>query len=580
MGFVYEARQQHLDRLVALKILPSRHKGDAAFAQRFQQEARTLAQLSHPNIVAIHDFGRVSGLYYLLMEYVDGTNLRTLLRQNGRLKPRDALHVIEQVCRGLEYAHAEGIVHRDIKPENVLLDKKNNVKIADFGLAKLLFPSKRRENLTDTSQAMGTPYYAAPEQVEHPQTVDHRADIYSLGVVFYEMLTGNLPVGNFGPPSTKVRLDARLDRLVLRALEESPERRFQHVSELETEMEAITRESLSSSRRHGAEMPKGIPVATAVLIVAPPPPPSIRQPPASIAMIDQSATSVTTRMRHRRPVIWPWLITVLLFAVAGGAIFYVVGPDGIADAFGKNREGEKRREGGEKRQEGKNAQAPGEEKAKNESLKVLGAFSMQKDEDHYLAVVVAIRGDRLTPSAARFKELVMEWPGDEAAPPSRMHVREVSVDRFSLTLANKRVIRPRDLYIESPTGGALTGAGYISQQDPNTPYDSTEFVEYNLRWQIPASDCKAPLAIRMDGDAPIELPRVRPTEDGSLKLPDVPKLNIPKIEIPDIPKVDIPPVRIPPIVVPPVDIGPVPRVPGNTEPRKREGAKAEALTAR
>jgi hypothetical protein len=177
-------------------------------------------------------------LNYFLMEYVDGPNLRQV-EQAGKLSPREALQIIPQICVALQFAHDEGIVHRDIKPENVLLDKKGRVKIADFGLAKILGQEQQDLRLTGLKDVMGTPHYMAPEQVETPQEVDHRADIYSLGVVFYEMLTGELPLGKFQPPSNKVSIDVRLDDVVLRALAKEPERRYQQASALRTEVETI-----------------------------------------------------------------------------------------------------------------------------------------------------------------------------------------------------------------------------------------------------------------------------------------------------------------------------------------------------
>ncbi len=238
MGAVYKARQRDLDRVVALKILPPSAGVDPAFAERFSREARALAKLSHPNIVTVHDSGCREGLYYLLMEYVDGTNLRQLM-QAGQLQPKEALKIVPQVCEALQFAHDEGIVHRDIKPENILLDRKGRVKIADFGLAKLLARTGPAEHLTRPEQVMGTPHYMAPEQIEHPLDVDHRADIYSLGVVFYEMLTGQLPLGRFAKPSEKVQVDVRLDEVVLRALEREPERRYQQASEVKTHVEGL-----------------------------------------------------------------------------------------------------------------------------------------------------------------------------------------------------------------------------------------------------------------------------------------------------------------------------------------------------
>ena len=218
--------------------MPPQASGDAGFAERFTREARALAKLSHPNIVAVHEFGQVGSLHYFVMEYVEGLNLRQL-EQAGRLAPREALKIIPQICDALQFAHDEGIVHRDIKPENVMLDKKGRVKIADFGLARILGREPEDLRLTGTKDVMGTPHYMAPEQVEHPQEVDHRADIYSLGVVFYEMLTGELPLGKFQPPSRKVQMDVRLDEVVLHALEKEPELRYQQASEVKSDVETI-----------------------------------------------------------------------------------------------------------------------------------------------------------------------------------------------------------------------------------------------------------------------------------------------------------------------------------------------------
>ena len=240
MGAVYKARQKQLDRLVALKILPPQVGQDPAFAERFTREARSLAKLGHSHVVTVHDFGETeAGLYYFIMEFVDGTDLRRVI-QTGNLSPSEALAIVPQICEALQYAHDEGVVHRDIKPENILLDKKGRVKIADFGLAKLLGRPATTYTLTRAGHRMGTPHYMAPEQIEHPGQVDHRADIYSLGVVFYEMLTGQLPIGRFPPPSQKVQVDVRLDRVVLKSLEHEPERRYQHASEVKTDVETIT----------------------------------------------------------------------------------------------------------------------------------------------------------------------------------------------------------------------------------------------------------------------------------------------------------------------------------------------------
>ena len=244
MGVVYKARQKQLDRIVALKVLPPGIGQDPAFAERFTREAKALAKLNHPQIVTIHDIGRTqSGLYYFVMEYVDGTDLRQVL-QTGNLSPQESLAIVPQICQALQYAHDEGIVHRDIKPENILLDKKGRVKIADFGLARLLDKPAAVYTLTAVGQKMGTPHYMAPEQIAGSHNVDHRADIYSLGVVFYEMLTGQLPLGRFDPPSRKVQVDVRIDEIVLRTLEQEPARRYQHVSQVQTDIETIETPSI------------------------------------------------------------------------------------------------------------------------------------------------------------------------------------------------------------------------------------------------------------------------------------------------------------------------------------------------
>jgi tRNA A-37 threonylcarbamoyl transferase component Bud32 len=238
MGVVYKARQPRLNRFVALKILAREKEKDPRFAERFTREAQALARLNHPNIVTVYDFGETNGLYYLLMEYVDGMSLRQLL-QTRKLAPEEALVIVPSICDALQYAHQEGIVHRDIKPENILLDKQGRVKIADFGIAKLLGADGKVESLTGEQGVVGTPHYMAPEQVEKPSIVDHRADIFSLGVVFYEMLTGELPLGKFAPPSRMVKMDVRLDEVVLHALEKEPERRYQQASQVKTDVETI-----------------------------------------------------------------------------------------------------------------------------------------------------------------------------------------------------------------------------------------------------------------------------------------------------------------------------------------------------
>jgi serine/threonine protein kinase len=287
MGVVYKARQKSLNRLVALKLLAPERAADPQFAARFEKEARALAALNHPNIVAIYEFGRADlpvslgneaaqphrptgQTYFFLMEFVDGVTLRQLLAKE-RVAAREALAIVPQICDALQFAHDQGIVHRDIKPENILLDRRGRVKVADFGLAKIinneplsrpsdtLSPSDGERAgergapvLTDAGKVMGTPQYMSPEQIHAPGEVDHRADIYALGVVFYQMLTGELPDKKLEPPSKKVSIDVRLDEIVLRALEQKPELRYQQASVLKTQVETIASTTPGSRERESA----------------------------------------------------------------------------------------------------------------------------------------------------------------------------------------------------------------------------------------------------------------------------------------------------------------------------------------
>ena len=261
MGVVYKARQKTLNRLVALKLLAPERVADTKFAARFAHEAQALAAMNHPNIVTVYDFGQAGGFYFLLMEYVDGANLRQLLRHQ-KFTPEEALAIVPTICAALQYAHDCGIVHRDIKPENLLLDKEGRVKIADFGIARML-NAEAPDIGPAESQPAGTPQYMAPEQAAH-RSADHRADIYSLGVVFYEMLTGELPGKPIEAPSARMgglRVEVRLDEIVLRALEANPERRYQTAGEFRVEMETISSAAVPGAAAAGAAEPAHPPTA-------------------------------------------------------------------------------------------------------------------------------------------------------------------------------------------------------------------------------------------------------------------------------------------------------------------------------
>lgn len=260
MGAVYLARQPKLERDVALKILHPDLATDPEFAERFFREARVLAKLNHPNVVAVFDVDQAGPYLYLLMEYVEGATLRDLM-QGGRIDPAEALRMVPQICEAIQYAHDRGVVHRDIKPENILLNEEGAVKIADFGLAKLAGPV--RDSLTSTRARMGTAHYMAPEQSRSTATVDHRADIYSLGVTFYEMLTGHLPTVDYQPPSSKADVGSAVDRIVGRSLKTMPDERYQQAAEMKVDVERI-----AFRRGRTSGMAWGVTLSAAVLVVA------------------------------------------------------------------------------------------------------------------------------------------------------------------------------------------------------------------------------------------------------------------------------------------------------------------------
>ncbi|WP_075089864.1 serine/threonine-protein kinase [Verrucomicrobium spinosum] len=241
MGAVYQARQKALGRMVAVKLLPPALRNRRVFAERFLREARILAKLSHRHIVSIYDYGEIpgGGSMFYAMEYVKGTNLRHLMRK-GEMTPRQMLTIVTQICDALQYSHHKGVIHRDVKPANILIDEQGNVKVADFGLAKKLGLDADGQGLTSASDALGTPDYIAPEAMTRDQHVDHRADIYSLGVMLYEMLTGSVPRGvGWDPPSRAAGADARLDGVVRKALQTNPNRRFQQVSDVTRALEGV-----------------------------------------------------------------------------------------------------------------------------------------------------------------------------------------------------------------------------------------------------------------------------------------------------------------------------------------------------
>ncbi len=237
MGAVYKARQPALARTVAIKLMPLEVSANRAFAERFSLEAKTMAYLNHPNIIAVYEFGKTeAGHLFFVMEFVEGSNLHQVIHGDG-LKPERVLPIFEDVLDALDYAHGKGVVHRDVKPANVIVNAEGRAKVADFGLARLSHPGAQADGMV-SAIIIGTPDYMAPERLHNTQ-VDHRADIYSLGVMLYEMLVREVPGGVFDPPSKRVPVDARLDAVVIRAMQQARDRRYQTCAEMKTVITAI-----------------------------------------------------------------------------------------------------------------------------------------------------------------------------------------------------------------------------------------------------------------------------------------------------------------------------------------------------
>ncbi|HEY8961780.1 MAG TPA: serine/threonine-protein kinase [Luteolibacter sp.] len=260
MGAVYHAVQTSLDRAVAIKILPREFGSDASFRANFQTEAKSMARLNHPNLIGVYDFGEVDGMLYIIMEYVPGESLHHV-SYGGRLKGGDAARIVAAICDGLAHAHENGVLHRDIKPANILLDAQARPKIGDFGLAR---PIGSREGENET--VFGTPHYTAPEVLARPDAVDARADIFSVGVLLHQLLTGHVPEAVQGLPSVIAHCDIRFDEIVRKATNPMPEMRYRQAGQMAQELHAI---AASLQRPHpaptstGAFRPHPTPTGTA-----------------------------------------------------------------------------------------------------------------------------------------------------------------------------------------------------------------------------------------------------------------------------------------------------------------------------
>lgn len=239
MGAVYKGRQKSLDRIVAIKILPPEAgEDDMQFVERFKNEARTMAKMNHPAIVHVYDFGETTeGQLFIVMEFIDGTDVAKMIQEKKKLPEDYALAITAHVCDALGYAHTQGVVHRDIKPANILINMDGQVKVADFGLAKATDPSQM--GLTKTNMAMGTPDFVSPEALMPGVPLDGRADLYAMGVMLFNMLTGTIPRGAFRMPSITHQTDARFDKIIGKAMEMDRELRYQTALELRRDLDVI-----------------------------------------------------------------------------------------------------------------------------------------------------------------------------------------------------------------------------------------------------------------------------------------------------------------------------------------------------
>ncbi|MDZ4401393.1 family 16 glycoside hydrolase [Prosthecobacter sp.] len=329
MGAVYKARQKSLKRLVAIKILPLGAADDEMqFIERFQNEAQTMAAMNHPAIVSVYDFGETpDGLLYFIMEFVDGTDVQKMIRASGKLSGDYALAITAHVCDALHYAHSRGVIHRDIKPANILIDQEGHVKVADFGLAKMHDPSQT-SGLTRTNMAMGTPDYIAPEVLSPGTVVDHRADIYAVGVMLYQMLTGEVPRGMFKLPSKKgIDSDPRFDAIIGKAMETDREERYQSAMDVRRALDVILTTPQSKDDGSGVVSVQELPSRPAKPVARGPGQPGT----GSRSVAAQPAGAHAKVVRAKKPAS-PWLTIGGIVAVIAIAAVIMSGMRGKSPA--------------------------------------------------------------------------------------------------------------------------------------------------------------------------------------------------------------------------------------------------------
>lgn len=309
MGAVYRGVQTSLARQVAIKILPPQLRdADPQYAGRFKQEARSMAQLNHPGIVAVHDFGEMQdGTLYFVMEFIDGTDVGRMVANQGRLSSAHAMAITAHVCDALQYAHEHGVVHRDIKPANIMVGYDGRVKVADFGLAKSVH--QQNLSLTVSGHVMGTPHFVAPEALTLGMSIDHRADIYAVGVMLYQMLTGKLPQGLFEMPSMQVPgLDPRYDGIIGKALREDREVRYQQILDMRHALDAIMTQPVVKVEATDGKPPAALTIRAR--------PQRASGPPASLPRPAPPPKSSSSG-----------LVAATVLVLAGAAAFFFLGMD-------------------------------------------------------------------------------------------------------------------------------------------------------------------------------------------------------------------------------------------------------------
>jgi serine/threonine-protein kinase len=331
MADVYLAEDQELGRRVALKLLNERHAADEQFVERFRREAQSAAGLNHPNIVSIFDRGRAEGTYYIAMEYLDGRTLKELLVRNGPTPIPIAIDYARQILGALSFAHKNGIVHRDIKPHNIIVGRDGRLKVTDFGIAR-----SGASQMTEAGSIVGTAQYLSPEQARGAP-VDQRSDLYSLGIVLYEMLTGKVPFTGDTPveiamkhlsqvpePPSKLRpqVPHDLDAVVMRAIAKDPDQRYGSAEEMEADLARVARgvavspqtEEAMTQVLSGAGASTAATMVTRPRTVAPPAPPVYRSPSPYYAYEEPAP----------RRSLWPWLLALglILAGAVGGWFLY------------------------------------------------------------------------------------------------------------------------------------------------------------------------------------------------------------------------------------------------------------------